>query len=76
MFVCAASDFMANEALVVTHVLCMLDGGKSDGVHVHGIGVVVESRQRSVSSRGNIGMDIRMQLLESLSDIMKLTSFC
>ena len=67
-----ASDLVAYKALVVTHVLCMLGGEESDGIDVHSIGVVmIKGRQQLVSSRGNVGVISRTQLLESLDDIKK-----
>jgi len=39
MFVSLAPDLMANEALIVTHMLHSLSRGQLDGVHVHGIRV-------------------------------------
>jgi len=58
MLVSPTSNLVTNEAFIVTHVLCLLERGESDGIHVHSVGVVTrgEERQGSVSSRGNIGM--------------------
>jgi len=39
-----ASDLVTYKALVVMHVLGTLGGGKSDCVHVHGVGVTVGGR--------------------------------
>jgi len=76
MLVSSTSNLVTNEALIVMHMLHSLGRGESDGIHVHGIGVSARGgRQESVSFRGNIGMIPRLQLLESLGDIIKLTSF-
>ena len=40
MFVSVTSNFVANEALIVVRVLHLLDGGKSDCIHVHSVRVV------------------------------------
>jgi len=69
-----ASDLVIYEALVATHVLRMLGRGESEGVHVHSIRVTGWGGQGLVSSRGNIGMVPRPQLLESLGDIVELAS--
>jgi len=75
MFVRMASDLVTYEALIVTHVLHTLGRGKLEGVYVHGIGVMMRGRGRPISSRGDIGMAPGTQLLESLGDVVKLTSF-
>ena len=41
MFVSPTSDFMANEALIVMHVLCSLSRGKLNGIHIHGVRVTM-----------------------------------
>jgi len=64
MSVGMTANLVAYEALIVAHVLCTLSGEESDGIHVHGIRVVVMERQQSVSSRGNVHK----------SDIEELTS--
>jgi len=77
MSVSLASNLVTNEALIGTHVLRSLRRGKSDGIHVHSIGVATGGggRQGSVTSRGNIGMIPGLQLLELLGDIVELTGF-
>ena len=75
VFVRTTSDFVTNEALIVTHVLRLLSGGKSEDVYIHGIGVAIRVRGRPVSFRRHIGVTPGTQLLESLGDIVELTSF-
>jgi len=70
-----ASDFMTYEALIVTHVLHTLGGGKSEDIYVHGVRVAMRGQERPISSRGNIGVAPGTQLFESLGDIVKFTSF-
>jgi len=41
MFVSSTSDFVANEALIVMHMLRLLSRGESDGINVHGVRVVM-----------------------------------
>jgi len=64
MLVSLTSDFMANEALIVTHVLHTLSRGESDGIHVHSIGVTMGGggRYGSISSRGYVDVASRPQL--------------
>ena len=66
---------MAYEALIVMHVLHMLNRGELDDIHVHIVGVTMRRRQRPISSRLNVGMVAQVQLLKSGGDIIKLTSF-
>ena len=74
MFVSPTSDLVTNEALIVMHVLHLLGRRELDGIHVHSVGVVTRGgRLGLVSFRGNIGMIPRLQLLESLGDIVELT---
>jgi len=74
MFVSLTSNLVTNEALIVMHVLYSLGRRKSDGIHIHGVGVAMRGgRQGLVTSRGNIGRIPRPQLLESLGDIVELT---
>jgi len=55
MFVSLTPDLVANKTLIVMHVLRSLGRGESDGIHVHGIGVVTRGgRHGSVSFRRNI----------------------
>jgi len=42
MFVSLTSDLVADEALIVMHVLRSLSRGELDGIHIHGIRVVME----------------------------------
>jgi len=74
MLVGTTSNFITYEVLVVVHVLCTLDGGELDDIHVHSIEVMMRGRQQLVSSKGNIRVIARTQLLESLGDIKELTS--
>jgi len=41
MLVGVTSNFVTYEALIVAHVLRMLDRGESDGTHIHNIGVAM-----------------------------------
>jgi len=75
VFVRTTSDFVTYEALIVSHVLRTLGRGESEGIYVHGIGVTMRGRGRPVSSRRDISVASGTQLLESLGDIVKLTSF-
>jgi len=76
MVVRTASNFVTYEALIVAHVLRSLGRGESEDIYVHGIGVAMRGRGQPVSSRRDIGMASKMQLLESLGDIIKLTGLC
>ena len=46
MFVRLTSNLVTNKALIVTHVLCLLGRGESDGVYVHGVGVAMSGGVR------------------------------
>jgi len=59
MSINTTSDLVTYEALIGMHVLCILEKRKLDGVHIHGIRVLIRSNgaeDRTISSRGNIVM--------------------
>jgi len=77
MSVSVTTDFVANEALIVMHVLRSLSRGELDGIHVHSVRVAmgVGGRQGSISSRGYVVVASRPQLFQSLGHVIKLTNF-